>query len=571
MDVLLRLVRPGTDGAIEYQDTELSADVLTVGSAADSAIQLLGTDVQAQHATLRGSGGKWTLASTGGARVAVNGRRTASAQLQTGDLIEVGGHRLRLIDPPAGFDLGIEIEPDPQVDPSAYERAFRTDLSMTWLKKRSAAWILVVLVLTATLVIPFLSISRKHAPAHALPLLPTEEIWNAGPLTPAHQLAAGQRCEACHEELFVRVPDAACRECHRMSADHVTSAHLAQTKLGPAQPCADCHREHHAPVTGLVMRDNRLCVDCHANPHSRFGPLKVQPVTGFSATAHPAFTASLLKQTDALDELGRRQWVVRREPVGSAREQSNLKFSHALHLDAEHVTRLNGGGALGCADCHTPDADGEHFVPITMQRSCAACHTLSFDPKAPERQLPHGRPRDAILLIQDYFIRQAIDPTAAAVTFQRRRLPGQQEAAPLCTDAPLVCARQRAQEEIEHQFTTTRGCSECHEVTDLHTADVLERFRINPVRLTRDYFAQVHFSHRLHAVQQDKTGDKACESCHAVRKSNSSADLFIPDLPKCLECHSERPVVDRVTLQCTNCHSYHPTTTIAPSGDVVAR
>jgi predicted CXXCH cytochrome family protein len=571
MDVLLRLVRTGADGAVEYQDTELSADVLSVGSAPDSAVQLLGAAVAAHHATIRPSATEWLIACIGRCKVTVNGKRLASASLKVGDLVEIGGHRLRLIDPPAGFDFGVEIEPDPTVDPSAYERAFRTDLSMTWLNKRRVAWFLVVLVVVATLLIPYFSIPRQHARAPPLPLLPTDQIWNAGPLTPAHQLAAGQRCASCHQELFVRVRDAACRECHHTTADHVQATRLAQTRLGPAQPCADCHREHHAPATGLVVRDNGLCVDCHANSHVSFGPLKVQPVTGFSASAHPGFTVSLLKQGDALDESGRGQWMVRREPVTSAREQSNLKFSHAQHLDPEHVTRLNGGGALGCADCHTLSADGEHFIPITMQRSCAACHELTFDPKAPERQLPHGRPRDAILLIQDYFVRQAVDPTAAAGGFQRRRLPGQEAEGPPCTEAPLVCATRRAQDEIEHQFTTTRGCAECHEVTDLHSADVLERFRITPVRLTRDYFEQVHFSHRMHAVQQDKTGDDACVSCHAVRKSNSSADLFIPDLPKCLECHTEGAVADRVTLQCTSCHSYHPTITIDRPREVVAR
>jgi predicted CXXCH cytochrome family protein len=571
MDVLLRVMRPGADGGVAYQDTELSGDVLTVGSAADATIQLLGADVAARHATIRASSGGWTIACTSGCQLTVNGKRTASSALQSGDLIELGGHRLRLIDPPAGFDLGIEIEPDPQVDPSAYERAFRTTLSMTWLRKRSAAWILVALVVAATLVVPYLSIPHKKASAPPLALWPTDRIWNAGPLTPSHELAAGQRCSACHVQLFTRVPDSACRECHRTTADHVLAAHLKQTKLGPPQLCADCHREHHAPVTGLVVRDNALCVDCHANSHATFGPLQVKPVSGFSARAHPAFTVSLLKQSAALDAQGMREWMVRRESVATAREQSNLKFSHAQHLDPEHVTRLNGGGALGCADCHTLDADGEHFVPITMQRSCAACHTLTFDPRAPERQLPHGRPRDAILLIQDYFVRQAVDPTAAAPQFQRRRLPGQEPEAAACTDAPLVCAQRRAQEEIEHQFTTTRGCSECHEVTDLHSADVLERFRITPVRLTRDYFAQVHFSHRLHAVQGSKTGDAACLSCHAVKKSDSSADLFIPDLPKCLECHSERPAADRVTLQCVSCHSYHPTIRTDRPREVVAR
>jgi hypothetical protein len=38
-----------------------------------------------------------------------------------------------------------------------------------------------------------------------------------------------------------------------------------------------------------------------------------------------------------------------------------------------------------------------------------------------------------------------------------------------------------------------------------------------------------------------------------------------------LQCHSERPVIDRVTLQCTSCHSYHPTTTIDRPREVDAQ
>jgi Zn finger protein HypA/HybF involved in hydrogenase expression len=122
----------------------------------------------------------------------------------------------------------------------------------------------------------------------------------------------------------------------------------------------------------------------------------------------------------------------------------------------------------------------------------------------------------------------------------------------------------RAQAEIENQFKN-RGCASCHNVNDTHAADLPDRFQIAPVRLTRDYFPDVHFSHRLHAVQKDKSGDTACLSCHAVRQSKSSADVFVPDLPKCLDCHSERLTADRVTLQCSSCHSYHPTTIIARS------
>jgi predicted CXXCH cytochrome family protein len=561
MKVLLRLMRPGPEGASEYQDTELSADVLAVGSAADCTIQLLGEGVVAHHATLRAASGRCVIACARGCRVTVNGQTTGSATARIGDLIEIGGHRLRVIEPPAGFDLGLELELDPRVPLSAYERAFRTDLEVTWLTKRRAAWALTAAVLLLAFVIPYMSIAPQRAHAVLIPHLPSDQFWNAGPLIPAHQLAAGQRCANCHQQLFVHVRDQDCRECHHAIADHVTQTRLAQTQLGPKQRCAQCHREHHAPPTGLVVRDNSLCVDCHSKSDTAFGPLKVQRAAGFSLATHPAFTVSLLKAGAALDDNGQPQWVTRREPIETAREQSNLTFSHAAHLDPQHVTHAKDGTALGCGDCHSLDADGEHFVPVTMQRSCgtSGCHELKFDPNAPDRVLPHGRPRDAMLLIQDYFVRQAVAPVAQATEFQRRRLPDQMEVS-RCTDSPLTCALRRAQTEIENQFTTHLGCSECHRVLDKHTADVLTRFEVAPVRLTRDYFPQVHFSHRQHAVQKDRSGDAACLSCHEVRHSDSSAEVFIPKLGKCLECHSERLTADRVTLQCASCHSYHPTT-----------
>jgi predicted CXXCH cytochrome family protein len=569
MDVLLRQLRQGRDGAVEYQDTELVAENLSVGSAADCTIQLLGEGVAANHALIRGGASALTIAARRGCRMSINGAPAQSATLKIGDLIEIAGHRLRWVAAPAGFDCAIEIEANSQVAASAYERAFRTDLSATWLSKRAAAWVLALLVPLVALVIPYSSIHTQRA-GHAPPaLLPSDQLWSAGPLIPAHELAAGKRCSTCHQQIFQHVRDSACRQCHESIGDHVEPSRLALTHLGPTQRCSECHREHHAPASGLVVRDDHLCIDCHAKSNTEFGSLKVTAVTGFSSAAHPAFTVSLLKPSATTDAAGSTNWSVSREPIGTAREQSNLKFSHSQHLDATRVTRASDSNALGCSDCHVLDADGEHFVPVTMQRSCISCHELTFDPDAPDRQLPHGRPHDAVLLIQDYFARKAVDPSPVAVGIARRRLPDQQIQEVVCNAATLSCARQRAQSEIESQFKV-RGCASCHNVTDTHNADIAERFVVQPVRLTRDYFANVRFSHRTHAVQNNKAGDAACLSCHAVKQSTSSTDLFIPDLPKCLECHSEHLATDRVTLQCSSCHTYHPKTIIARTreGDV---
>ena len=560
MEVLLRTLRPGRHGEPEYEDSELSVATLVLGSAADCTIQLLGEAVSAHHASIRARADLYTIACVRGARIIHNGLSVERAGLEIGDRIEIGAHRLRRFAPPAGFDLALELQPDPNVAASSYERAFRTELTDTWLSKRRAAWLLFVLVIALGLIVPYVSLPAQRAGRSPAALLPSDQFWNAGPLIAAHQVAAAQHCSACHQHMFHPVEDGACRECHRKILDHVPQAQLKLTQVGPAERCAECHQEHHAPVSGLIIRDNQLCVDCHAGSERAFGPLRVQKVSGFSLDAHPAFAVSLLQPSGPVDDLGEQAWTIRRQPVSSAKEDSNLTFSHAQHLDPAQVTRAADGMALGCADCHSLAADGEHFRPITMQRSCAtgSCHKLTFDVENPDRQLPHGKPRDAIALIQDYYVRRAVDPNPER-SFQRRRVPDQSTPGTLCSDPTFGCAMQRARIEIDKQFTST-GCSACHRVSDTHSQNVFERYRVAPVRLTLDYFPEVHFSHRQHAIQNDKTGDAACVSCHPVRNSTSSSELFIPNLSKCLECHSDRLTAQRITLQCGSCHRYHPAT-----------
>lgn len=235
------------------------------------------------------------------------------------------------------------------------------------------------------------------------------------------------------------------------------------------------------------------------------------------------------------------------------------------------MTRASDAGALGCVDCHTLAPDGEHFVPITMARSCASCHPLSFDPNAPTRQLPHGKPLEAMYVIEDYFARKFSDPTLPVVrTTQARRLPDREKDAALpvdtCSGPSYLCAQRRAAAEIENQFAG-RGCVSCHTVSDSHAKDIHDRFQVMPIRLTRDYFSQARFSHKAHAIQKDLTGDAACLSCHDARLSKLSSDVMIPDIKKCLECHGDRNVPGRVTTQCVSCHIYHPVAIMAGNGE----
>jgi len=91
MDVLLRELREGPDGIVQYRDTEVSgAAELTIGSAANQRIQLLGLAVAGRHAVIRRTGSRIELFCRRGCSVQINGKKVTSARLRGGEEIEIG-------------------------------------------------------------------------------------------------------------------------------------------------------------------------------------------------------------------------------------------------------------------------------------------------------------------------------------------------------------------------------------------------------------------------------------------------------------------------------------------------
>jgi len=571
MEVLLRELREGPDGIPEYYDTEISAAELTIGSGADQSIQLLGKRVAAQQAIIRKSGRQLELESRDG-KVIFNGMKVVTAKLTMGDVVGIGGHALTIMQAPGGFDIAIELRPDASIGASEFEGAFKTDLSQTWLGKRKTAWISVLLILTLGLAVPLLAMKMHHAEKAVPAMMPSDALWTSGPLSAAHQQATGDRCDSCHKNLFERVQDDSCLTCHQTIHDHVSADRLKLTKLDATQRCATCHREHNEPEAYLVHSGDNQCTDCHADSQNLFPLLKVEAVRGFSSGKHPQFTAHLLKPrgvtgASSAEDVAAVQatqpgvvpfvWTTEVKLLDQAQEQPNLKFSHEQHLDPDRVRRLSDSKTLGCADCHRAEPDGQHFEPIRMESRCASCHELTFDPGAPLRQLPHGKPRDVILTLQDYFTAKFSDPLNAEPVRERRRLPGHDDPEETCNGAPVECARRSTRREIEAQFSR-RGCIGCHVVLDTQSETLLERFQVYPIRFQRDYFPTAQFDHRSHQIQGKLTGDDACLSCHAAKKSTKSSDLLLPAMAKCEECHGDKPALQRVVVQCISCHSFHP-------------
>jgi hypothetical protein len=612
MDVLLRELREGPDGLVEYRDTEISGEELTIGSGANQRLQLLGLQVAGQHAVIRRAGSRIELFCRRGSSVLINGKKAISARLRGGEVIEIGGHRLTVAQPPAGFQLALELRRNDSIDASEFEGAFSTDLSQTWMSKRPVAWALFVVMLLICLLAPMFIVQQyrieegakyKADAAIATPdWMPSDSLWISGPLAPFHDQAMGDRCDGCHRGLFNRVKDKWCLECHGDSAtgvgtaaivDHVSVERLQLTKLEPTARCAVCHREHDEPALPRLVDDSdKGCVECHGESDALFGQIKLDQVKGFAPKRHPPFNAHLLKPK-AMEPGGVMgaanldrgvapfEWVEEITATKGAKEQVNLKFSHNQHLDIDRVYRVaaQGNTALRCVDCHRVEPDGEHFKPMTMLNTCSECHELTFDPEAPLRQLPHGQPREVIFKLQEHFALKFGNPanfkrTAMLGSASQRRMPGQSSNVPVpegerfdaddgeegirtCTSASFECGMKVSRFEIDRQFTR-RGCISCHVVLDTAADDLLDRYQVYPIRFQRDYFPAGRFPHKSHEIQNDLTGDEACLSCHAVKDSKESSDLLMPDVEKCEECHGDTPARQRVVVQCVDCHEYHP-------------
>lgn len=559
MDVLLREIRPSADGIDEYRDVEISAHTLTLGSAPDRSIQVLGNNVGAEHAELALVPGGLSIRCRRGFSVLLNGEEVTSALLSTGDVIKIGGNRLMLVDTPAGFDHGIQIELDPDIDASVFEGAFHTDLDQSWISVRAAAWAMSGLLIVLAFLLPMFVKGSGEGGFADLPWIPSDAFWTSGPLHPAHDLAIGENCRQCHVRNFERVPDTACLNCHERINDHVhTETMAAISTLEPTPRCASCHLEHNEPKPHLIIRADALCTDCHVDAEKVSVAGSIASVSGFSETGHPAFSATLLKPVSSRAGTGLSfDWVEYSAAVNAAVEMSNLKFPHDTHLDEALVTDLREGRPLGCGDCHELSLDREHFVPITMESRCVACHELTFDPDMPDRLLPHGKPVEVMFALEGEYLRKFSDPGVPQEAVVRRRIPDKDLSTRECVDTAFNCAMQAAAEDIRELFTV-RGCVSCHIVEEHANSEIYARYQVHPVKLATDYFSAGRFDHLSHLAIKEKTGDAACVVCHGADRSSQSSDLLIPDIDTCLVCHSDVPTPERVTTRCIDCHAYHP-------------
>jgi hypothetical protein len=372
-----------------------------------------------------------------------------------------------------------------------------------------------------------------------------DQSWTAGPLSTAHK-GLEKNCQACHVNKFEAVQDKACAACHTHVHDHadVHRQLLAKGDAASSGRCVDCHIEH-LGAGPMAPTPQKFCADCHAGLKARLPDTKLGDVSDFGIN-HPNFKPMLLVNP----ETGETQ---KRSMDGPISQFTGLKFPHALHLSTRNgVARMsqtvNGGKTLDCKDCHTPNADGTRFLPVSMERNCQSCHSLAFERiGGTNRTLRHGQPDQVIADIRSFY-RNGGPPASMSLSGIARHQVGGYAAHVNTLPHSWPGGAEGA---VARVFSKGGACYDCHIITQSGGG-----FHVTKVVQPDHYFTKGWFNHAAHATE-------SCASCHAASTSQSATDVLIPGISTCRTCHvgadgaALKSVSKPTRSSCALCHDYH--------------
>ncbi|HEX7558849.1 MAG TPA: cytochrome c3 family protein [Usitatibacter sp.] len=469
-----------------------------------------------------------------------------SVRMKPGEPLDIGPYRLEALPAPEGYDgaVAVELARPLEIAPDLRSRTERKTLASLGLSKRSAAWAGALAILVLYFLIPaarVLDLPWRQEAANA-PI--GDRAWNPGHVILAHQPIENQ-CSACHEVAFQHVKNGACLECHAKVASHV-APDTKPAALFAGTRCTSCHTEHKGVKT-THRDDDKFCVDCHRDIGAKAPGAGSMNVADFAA-AHPAFRIAIAE--------GGATRRVRQEARVPITQRSHLKFPHGVHLDAKGVkSPTKGRVRLECGGCHVPDASRRMFEPISMAKQCQECHRLEIEPAVTARQAPHGKPADAVAMIEEFYATLALK--GVPDSFQKAfGVPGEgllrrAGATEVERQDALRLATRKAQQVATDLFEV-RVCKTCHEVTRESPADAsAPSWKIAPVRAASRWMPAARFDHRSHAQTK-------CADCHDVARSKSGDDVAMPGIESGRECHGgSQPRSGKVTSTCLLCHDFH--------------
>lgn len=311
--------------------------------------------------------------------------------------------------------------------------------------------------------------------------------------------------------------DQSCQRCH-------TGFDFHAERMTENVSCTVCHREH-AGSDALRAPSVAHCVSCHGDRERMPSDTSIAKAFG---VAHPEFRPV------------RERW----------RDANTLKFNHARHFAAD-IPPVNGA-ALTCASCHELDDSGLRHKPISFEQHCRACHTLQFDVRNPDLELPHGSVASVRAFLNslpvqyaDLARRRGLITTEAVETFVMDQLRALYEERRELERDVLFTSDWEAPAGVAGVTDAPRarypGCAKCHEVREGESPVVM------PVVQTSRWFRDSLFSHTTHR-------DISCAECHAATTSRDTADVLVPSQASCVRCHGPQ---NTALNQCTVCHVFH--------------
>ena len=527
-------------GRVTQTKKTVVADWVRIGRNASCEIHLPDPRIALEQGMIVNRDGPVYIEGEAGSQD-ITRKSVRSVRLRPGEPIDIGPYRLEGLVAPEGFDgaVSMELVRPIAAAPDLKSRAARMTLDSLGLTKRSLAWTGALAILVLCLLIPAGRVlDLPWRDWFAREGAGVDRLWNPGRVVLAHQ-PIENRCAACHQIAFEHVKDRACLECHGKVGHHVATP---MHGLFDDARCAKCHSEHKGTKT-THRDDDRFCVACHRDIGAQAQGTRMLNVSDFKA-AHPAFRLSIPVGSDVKR--------VRQDAGQKITETSSLAFPHAVHLDSAGVKSPDRGRVrLECASCHVPDAARRMFEPISMAKHCQQCHKLEIEPAVTAREVPHGKPADAVAMIEEFYAMLAL--RGVHDSFQKAfGVPGEgllrrvgEPSTAERADA-LRLATRKAQ-QVAAELFEVRVCKTCHQVTRTRPA----QWEIAPVRTLNRWMPKAHFDHKTHAQAK-------CAECHDVARSKSANDVAMPRIETCRECHGgSRPETGKVTSNCLLCHGFH--------------
>jgi hypothetical protein len=204
-----------------------------------------------------------------------------------------------------------------------------------------------------------------------------------------------------------------------------------------------------------------------------------------------------------------------------------------------------GNVVLTCRNCHRIEESGIHFAPVSMKETCqqSQCHVQYFTEPV-EEVVPHGPERDVMNRLRELYAKWLVDSPAESKT-ACEPVSGPGDAA----RRNLDCVNNLARKNAAAFFKENLECGQCHEIEPGGNNDV--PWKIVPLHINRDYQPDAVFRHSMHDTID-------CTECHDKVNSKPSAEISMPAIEKCRECHAgNHPARGKIRSTCDSCHRFH--------------